>query len=115
MQKIKSRLQIEIRKAGDNEYYFLFRLPDGGIFISKFCEDIPEVMSAAEKIKRSAMEESRYHRQNENLNQMYFIFNIKKNTPVGQSSIYKDRPTMDYAIRYMQKYLQEAEIVDLTT
>lgn len=115
MQKIRGPLQIEVRKAGDNEYYFLFRLPNDGIFISKFFEDSLEAVSAAEKIKRNAMEENCYHGKNEISNHFYFIFNIKKNAPIGQSSIYKDGASMDAGIHYMKKYLLEAEIVDLTT
>ena len=62
---MKSGLQIEIRKAGENEHYFLFKLPNGGIFISKFFENILEAISAAEKTKRSAMEESCYQDKKE--------------------------------------------------
>ena len=112
---MKSGLQIEIRKAGENEYYFLFRLPNGGIFISKFFENILEAISAAEKTKRSATEESFYQGKKETTNQFYFIFNIKQNSPIGQSSIYKDKPSMEAGIHYMKNYLGEAEIVDLTT
>ena len=112
---MKSDLQIEIRKAGDNEYYFLFRLPNGGIFISKFFEDNLEAVSTAEKTKRSAMEESCYQEKKETTNESYFIFNIKKNAPIGQSSIYKDKPSMEAGIHYMKNYLVEAEIIDLTT
>lgn len=115
MQKIKGRSQIEIRKAGGNEYYFLFRLPNDGIFISKFFDDVIEAIAAAEKIKRSATEERFYLGQKETTNQFYFSFGSKKNSSVGQSSIYRDKPSMDYGIDYMKKYLAEAEIVDLTT
>ena len=115
MKTMQGRAQIEIRKAGDNEYYFLFRLPKDGIFISIFFEDIVEAVAAAENIKRSATEESCYLRKNDNTGLSYFIFNIRKIFPIGQSSIYKYGPSMDSGINFMKKYLAEAEIVDLTT
>jgi uncharacterized protein YegP (UPF0339 family) len=115
MQKINGRSQIEIRKAGSSEYYFIFKLPNDEIFISHFFEDGAEATSAAEKIKRSSPESSNYLCKKETSDQFYFVFNIKNNSAVGQSSIYKDRQSMDYGIKYMKEYLVEAEIVDLTT
>ena len=115
MKKKKSRPQIEIRKADENEYYFVFKMPSGGIFMSKFFEDVEEALSAAEKIKRRATEDSCYLCKNGITNQFYFLFNIKKNSPIGQSSIYKDRQSMDSEIHYMKNNLVDAEIVDLTT
>ena len=83
--------------------------------MSKFFEDIFGAISAAEKIKRSATEESRYLCKNEISNQFYFVFNIKRNSSIGQSSIYKDEQSMASGIQYMKEYLVEADIVDLTT
>lgn len=115
MKNVKARPQIEIRQASENEYYFVFKLQSGGIFMSKFFEDVEEALSAAEKIKRRAAEESCYLCKNGVTNQYYFVFNVKKNCPIGQSSIYQDRPSMDSEIHYMKNNLGEAEIVDLTT
>lgn len=36
----KSISTIEIRKAGYDKYDFVFRLPNGGIFLNIFFEDI---------------------------------------------------------------------------
>jgi len=44
--------QIEIRRAGSQEFYFVFRLPSDGIFISIFFENISEVTAAIENIQR---------------------------------------------------------------
>ena len=83
--------------------------------MSKFFEDVEEAISAAENIKRSATEESRYLFKKETSNQFYFIFNIKRNSSIGQSSIYKDEQSLDSGIQYMKEYLVKADIVDLTT
>ena len=114
MKKIKGGSQIEIRKAGENEYYFVFMLPSGGIFMSNFFEDLEEALSAAEKIKRSAAEKNYYIYKNRLKNQFYFVFKINKNFQIGQSSIYKDTQSIDSVIHYMKNYLVEAEIIDLT-
>jgi uncharacterized protein YegP (UPF0339 family) len=115
MKKIKGGSQIEIRKAGENEYYFVFMLPSSGIFMSNFFEHLEEALSAAENIKRRAAEENYYLYKNRLKNHFYFVFKIKKNSPIGQSSIYKDKQSIDSAIHYMKNNLVKAEIVDLTT
>lgn len=112
---MKARPQIEIRKADENEYYFVFKLPSGGIFMSKFFEDLEEVFSAAEKIKRRASEESCYLCKNGITNQYYFVFYLKQDSPIGHSSIYKDKVSMDAEMHYMQEHLKEAEVLDLTS
>ena len=48
----KKAPQIEIRKAGSEEFYFVFRLPGDGMFISIFFENISEVTAAIENIQR---------------------------------------------------------------
>lgn len=83
--------------------------------MSKFFEDVFEAISAAEKIKRSAAEENRYLHKKETSNQMYFMFNVNRDSSLGQSSIYKDEQSMDSGIQYMKEYLAEADIVDLTS
>jgi len=114
MKKIKGRLQIEIRKADENEYYFVYKLPSGGIFMSNFFEHLEEALSAAENIKRRAAEENYYLYKNRLKNHFYFVFKIKKNSSIGQSSIYKDKQSIDSGIHYMKNYLVKAEIIDLT-
>ena len=114
MKKIKGRSQIEIRKADENEYYFVFRLPNDGIFISIFFEDIVEAVAAAENIKRKSTGDSVYICKTDSPDQSYFIFKTKNNSPIGQSSIYKYGQSVDVGIQYMKEHLLEAEIVDLT-
>jgi len=114
MKKIKGRLQIEIRKADENEYYFVFRLPNDGIFISIFFEDIVEAVAAAENIKRNSTGDSVYICKTDSPDQSYFIFKTKNNAPIGQSSVYKYGQPVEAGIQYMKEHLLEAEIVDLT-
>ena len=40
--------QIEIRKAGNEEFYFIFRLPSDGMFVSVFFDSMSEIMMAVE-------------------------------------------------------------------
>ena len=115
MKKIKDGSQIEIRKAGENEYYFVFRLPNDGIFISIFFEDIVEVVAAAENMKRNSTEDNYFFREASSPDQSHFIFKTKNNSPIGQSSIYKHGQAMEAGIQYIKKQLLETEIVDLTT
>lgn len=114
MKKIKGRSQIEIRKADENEYYFVFRLPNDGIFMSVFFEDIVEAVAAAENIKRNSTGDSVYVCKTDSPDQSYFIFKAKNNSPIGQSSIYKYGQSVEAGIQYMKEHLLEAEIVDLT-
>ena len=114
MKNKSHKSKIEIRKADENEYYFVYKLPSGGIFMSDFFEDLEEALSAAEKIKKSAAEQNYYIYKNRLKNQFYFVFKINKNSPIGQSSIYKDTQSIDSVIHYMKNYLVEAEIIDLT-
>ena len=114
MKKIKGGSQIEIRKADENEYYFVFRLPNDGIFISIFFEDIVEAFAAAENIKRNSTGDSVYTCKTDSPGQSYFIFKNKNNSPIGQSSIYKYGQSVDVGIQYMKEHLLEAEIVDMT-
>ena len=59
MKQIKNKTQIVIRKADENEYYFVYKLPSGGIFMSNFFENLEETLSAVEKIKKRAEGEFR--------------------------------------------------------
>ncbi|MGW8195340.1 MAG: DUF1508 domain-containing protein [Desulforhopalus sp.] len=115
MIKRKERSQIEIRKASENEYYFVFRLPNDSIFISIFFENIVEAVAAAENIKRNSMNDNCYLPKNDTKEQSYFIFHAANKSTIGQSSIYKCRLSLEAGIRYMKKYLVDAEIFDLTT
>ena len=115
MKKIKSGSQIEIRKAGGNEYYFVFRLPNDGIFISIFFEDTLEAVAAAENIKRNSTEDNCYLRKTTPPDQSHFLIKIKNNSPIGQSSMYKNESSMEAGIQYMKRHSVEAEIVDMTT
>ena len=54
MKQIKNKTQIVIRKADENEYCFVYKLPSGGIFMSNFFENLEETLSAIEKIKKRA-------------------------------------------------------------
>ena len=114
MDKIKGRSQIEIRKAGDNEYYFVFRLPIGGIFISNFFEDIMEAVATAESFRRNSEKDSNYLRKINPPDQYHFILKAKDNSSLGQSSMYKCEPLVEAGIQYMKEYLLEADILDLT-
>ena len=43
--------QLEIRKAGNKEFYFIFRLPSDGMFVSVFFDSMSETMVAVESAK----------------------------------------------------------------
>ena len=90
MKKIKGGSQIEIRKAGENEYYFVFMLPSSGIFMSNFFEHLEEALSAAENIKRRAAEENYYLYKNRLKNHFYFVFKIKKNSSIGSPTFFDE-------------------------
>ena len=106
---------IEIRKAGDEEFYFVFRLPCDGMFVSIFFENMSESVAAVENIKRCSTREARYIRNTTLAKQLYFIFTAKDKEPIGQSTRYKYASSMDAGLKYMKKHLSSAEVVDLTT
>jgi len=111
----KNISSIEIRKAGHDEYYFVFRLPNGGIFLSIFFEDIVEAVATAEDFQRNSTKDSNYLRKTNPPDQYHFIFKTQKSYPIGQSSMYKNRPAMETGIQYIKKHLPETAVVDMTT
>ena len=110
--KIISR--IEIRKAGNEEYYFVFRLPHGGMFVSIFFDSMSEVVAAVEYSQRISTDDKRYTCKAKSTDNEYFVFLTKSNKPIGQSIIFDHTDTMNVGLQYMQKHLQRAEVVDLT-
>ena len=107
--------QIEIRKAGNEEFYFVFRLPSGGMFASVFFDSMSETMVAAESAKRDSTEEANYLCNTESVGEVYFVFRDKNNKPIGLSTIFEQESTMTVGLKYMKKYLHRAEVTDLTT
>ena len=107
--------QIEIRNTESDEFYFVFRLPCDGMFVSIFFENMSEVLAAVETIKRNSTEETCYIRNTMLAKQLYFVFAAKEKEPIGQSTRYKYMSSMDAGLQYMKKYLASAEVVDLTT
>ena len=115
MTEIKKAPQIEIRRAGSQEFYFVFRLPSDGIFISLFFENITEVTAAIENIQRQSRKSEYYLLETTPTEQTYFIFKPKIKHPIGQSTMYEHVSAMEHGLQYMKKHLLSAEIVDLTT
>lgn len=111
----KNISSVEIRKAGYDEYYFVFRLPNGGIFLSEFFKDIVEAVATAENFQRNSTRDNNYLRKSNPSDQYHFIFKTQKSCLIGQSSMYKNRPAMETGIQYIKKHLLETEIVDMTT
>lgn len=107
--------QIEIRRAGSDEFYFVFRLPNGGMFVSIFSEDMSEVVAAVENIKRNSTEDAHYLRNTRAADQTCFIFKPKNKYPMGQSTMYEHVSAMETGLQHMKKHLLNAEVVDLTT
>ena len=107
--------QIEVRRAGNDEFYFVFRLPSDGMFVSIFFEDMSEVVAAVEDIKRNSTEDGHYICESTTAGQASFIFRTKNKNPVGQSTMYAHASSMDVGLQYMKKHLLGAEVVDLTT
>jgi hypothetical protein len=112
---VKGLPQIEIRRAGSNEFYFVFRLPSDGMFVSVFSENMLEVVAAIETIKRNSTEDAYYLRDTTSTELTHFIFRAKDKNPIGHSTIYKHTSAMDVGLQYMKKHLLSAETVDLTT
>ena len=107
--------QIEIRKAGNEEFYFVFRLPGGGMFASVFFDSLSEVIVAVESAKRDSTEKSNYLCDTESADEAYFVFRDKNSKPIGLSTIFEQESTMTVGLKYMKKYLHRAEVADLTT
>lgn len=111
----QSAPQIEIRKAGSKEFYFVFRLPRDGMFVSIFFENISEVTAATENIQRHSKTNEYYLLETTPPEQTRFIFRPKNKYPIGQSTLYEHESAMEHGLQYMKKHLLSAEIVDLTT
>ena len=107
--------QIEIRKAGNEEFYFVFRLPSDGMFVSVFFDSMSEVMAVVESAKRDSTGEANYLCNTESAGEAYFVFRDKNSKPVGLSTIFEQESTMTVGMKYMKKYLHRAEAVDLAT
>ena len=105
---------IEIRKAGNDEFYFIFRLPSGGMFVSVFFDSMPEVMLAVERAKRDSTEEPNYLCDTKSTDEAYFAFRDKNSKQIGLSSIFEQESIMTVGLKYMKKYLHRAEVVDFT-
>jgi len=107
--------QIEIRSTGGSEFYFVFRLPSDGMFVSVFFENMTEVLAAVENIKRNSTENTHYLLNTTSAKQLHFTFRVNNKSPIGQSTRYKYASSMDVGLQYMKKHLLNAEVVDLTT
>lgn len=106
---------IEIRKAGNEEYYFVFRLPSDGLFVSIFFDSLAEVVAAAEYSQRNSADDTRYLSKTKATGEDYFVFLTKGNKPIGQSTMFEQAPTMNDGMQYMQKHLKKSQVLDLTT
>ncbi len=106
---------IEIRKAGNEEFYFVFRLPSDGMFVSVFFDSMSELMVALESAKRDSTEKANYLCNTESADEAYFVFRDKNSKPIGLSTIFEQESTMTVGMKYMKKYLHRAEVADLTT
>jgi len=106
---------IEIRKAGNEEYYFVFRLPGDRMFVSVFFDSMSEIMAAIEYVQRMSTNDACYHSNTKAEGDNYFVFLAKNNTPIGESTIFEQVSEMNAGLYYMQKRLQRAEVVNLTT
>jgi hypothetical protein len=106
---------IEIRKAGDEEFYFVFRLPSDGMFVSVFFDSMSEIMVAVESGKRDSTEDANYLFNTESAGEAYFVFRDKNSKPIGLSTIFEHESTMTVGMKYMKKYLHKVEATDLTT
>jgi len=111
----KNISSIEIKKAGDNEYYFVFRLPSDAMFVSVFFDSPSEVMAAVEYSQRNSADHTLYVCETTTTGDSYFVFLTKGNKPIGQSTVFEQKTTMNIGLQYMQKHLQEASIVDIMT
>lgn len=112
---VKDIPHIEIRKAENDEFYFVFRLPSDGMFVSVFFDSMSEVMVAVERAKRYSTEESNYLYDTKSTDEAYFVFRDKNSKPIGLSTIFEQESIMTVGLKYMKKYLHRAEVTDLTT
>ena len=110
----KNISSIEIRRAGNDEYYFVFRLPNDGLFVSIFFDSMSEVVAVAEYSQRNSIDESRYLCKTKSSDEEYFIFLTKDDKPIGQSTMFDKKPTMQAGLQYMQKHFQTAAVVNFT-
>jgi hypothetical protein len=111
----KNTPPIEIRKAGTNEFYFVFRLPSDGIFMSIFFENILEVTAAIENFQRHSTINEYYLLNTNPHEKNNFIFKLKNKYTIGHSAMYENVSAMEADLQYMKKNLLNAELIDLTT
>jgi len=114
MTETNIRRKLEIRKAGDNELYFVFKLPGHGMFVSRFFDDIAEVYSAIAEMKDNLAENNNYVRKLSPPAQVYFIFRVRDQEPTGQSTMYRLVSIMEISIEFMKTSFACSEVVDLT-
>ena len=106
---------IEIRKAGNEEFYFVFRLPSDGMFVSVFFDSMSEIMVAVESAKRDSTADVNYLWNTKPADEADWVCRDKNSKPIGLSTIFEQESTMTVGLKYMKKYLHRAEVADLTT
>jgi len=106
--------KLEIRKAGDNELYFVLKLPGHGMFVSRFFEDVSEVYAAIAEMKDNLADNNNYVRKISPPAQVYFIFRVRDQEPLGQSTMYRLVSIMEISIEFMKRSFACSEVVDLS-
>jgi uncharacterized protein YegP (UPF0339 family) len=105
---------FEIRIAGDEEFYFTFKLSKEIILTSRFFQSKKEVQNGIEMIKRHVENNGTFNRNMSKTGHVYFTFRNGDLERVGQSMMYNFASAMEKDIALLKKHLSGAVVEDMT-
>jgi uncharacterized protein YegP (UPF0339 family) len=105
---------FEIRRAGDEGFYFIIKVSEEIILRSQFFQSKNEVQSGIETIKRHVENHGNCSRTMSKTGQVYFTFRNGDLEPVGQSMMYNFASAMEKDIALLKKHLSDAVVEDMT-
>jgi uncharacterized protein YegP (UPF0339 family) len=105
---------FEIRMAGDEGYYFTFKISEEIILRSQFFLSKNEVQNGIEKTKRHVENNGTFNRNMSKTGQVYFTFRNGDLDPVWKSMMYDFASAMENDIALLKKHLSGAVVEDMT-
>jgi uncharacterized protein YegP (UPF0339 family) len=105
---------FEIRTAGDEGYYFTFKISEEIILRSQFFLSKNEVQNGIEMIKRHVENNGTFNRNMSKTGQVYFTFRNGDLDPVWKSMMYDFASAMENDIALLKKHLSGAVVEDMT-
>ena len=105
---------FEMRTAGDEGYYFTFKISEEIILRSRLFQSKKEVQNDIETIKRHVENNGDFSRNMSKTGHVYFSLRNGDLEPVWQSMMYDFASAMEKDIALLKKHLSGAAVEDMT-